>query len=138
MVSGRTSKWDAASLASYYEAFHKHGTDWVQVRSQLARARVHLTSRLVHRLEIADGPGGPRPSRDSRPIHPHHHLCAQVASACGPGKSAEQCEGLYKQHATFLSLAHSTALAAAFVAMVQVGLGPHEGLGRMRVEEPAA
>ena len=60
-----------------------------------------------------------------RPIHPHHHLCAQVASACGPGKSAEQCEGLYKQHATFLSLAHSTALAAAFVAMVQVRLGLH-------------
>ena len=29
------------------------------------------------------------------------------------------CEALFKQHTTFLSLAHSPALATAFVAMVQ-------------------
>ena len=65
--------------------------------------------------------------RTSTHSSPSSSCHAQVASACGPGKSAEQCECLYKQHATFLSLAHSTALAAAFVAMVQVGLGQHEG-----------
>ena len=43
----------------------------------------------------------------------------QVAAACGPGKSADVCEALFKQHATFLSLPHSPALSAAFVAMVQ-------------------
>ena len=43
----------------------------------------------------------------------------QVAAACGPGKSADVCEALFKQHATFLSLPHSPALSSAFVAMVQ-------------------
>lgn len=34
-------------------------------------------------------------------------------------KSMDACEALYRQHQTFLSLPHSPALSAAFVAMVQ-------------------
>ena len=34
-------------------------------------------------------------------------------------KSVDACETLYRQHQTFLSLPHSPALSAAFVAMVQ-------------------
>jgi hypothetical protein len=41
----------------------------------------------------------------------------QVSVAAGIDRAV--CEGLYKQHRTFLGLPHSAALAAAFVAMVQ-------------------
>ncbi|GAX80922.1 hypothetical protein CEUSTIGMA_g8357.t1 [Chlamydomonas eustigma] len=52
-------------------------------------------------------------------FHKHGDDWMQVASASGPGKSAEMCENLHKQHQTFLGLPSSPALATAFVAMVQ-------------------
>lgn len=42
-----------------------------------------------------------------------------MAKALGPRFSAEQCEQLYRQHQTFLSLPNQPQLEAAFVAMVK-------------------
>ena len=52
------------------------------------------------------------------------------------------CEGLFRQHQTFLNLPHSPALAAAFVAMVQdhynylkeEGAAPAAEVGRLAEE----
>lgn len=103
MGSGKLQEWDSESLTIFYDAFHKHGQDWVQVRPPL-KSWVASTPSSTMRADRT-----------------------QVAAACGPGRSPEMCESLHQQHMTFLSLAHSPALSAAFVAMVQV----RQSRGRM-------
>lgn len=45
-------------------------------------------------------------------------VCDQLAELL-PGREAAECETLYAQYQTFLSLPYSTGLQAAFVAMVK-------------------
>lgn len=46
-------------------------------------------------------------------------LCVTQLAELLPGRAAAECENLYAQYQTFLSLPYSSGLQAAFVAMVK-------------------
>lgn len=120
-------QWADEELTAFYQHFHNTTSqDWAKVCEWAGGGPVWPPCTLTSML-----PACP-PHTHACPSMPAHSLilhcccdvclhtspCLQLAELL-PGREALDCENLFAQYQTFLSLPYSSGLQAAFVAMVK-------------------